>query len=89
MKISQLMSLQCSLVYASNVNYRWSIGRLWTVYNLHRDVSVFEAMVPFKGRSTLKQYMPMKPVICGFKVWMLADAHMGYDLVLKSTLGYG
>ena len=50
----------------------------WTVYNLHRDVSVDEAMVLFKGRSTLMQYMPMKPVKCGFKVWMLADAHTGY-----------
>ena len=29
-------------------------------------------MVPFKGISTLKQYLPMKPV------WMLADAHTGY-----------
>ena len=48
-----------------------------TAYNLHRDVSVDEAMVPFKGRSTLKQYMPMKPVKHGFKVWMLADAHTG------------
>jgi len=32
------------------------------VCNLHRDVSVDEAMVAFKGTSTLKQYMPMKPV---------------------------
>ena len=56
-KISQLISLPRSLVYASNVNYRWSIGRFWTVYNLHRDVIVDEAMVPFKGKSTLKQYI--------------------------------
>ena len=35
-------------------------------------------MVPFKGRSTLKQYMPMKPVKRGFKAWMLADSHTGY-----------
>ena len=26
----------------------------------------------------MKQYMPMKPVKRGFKVWMLADAHTGY-----------
>lgn len=26
----------------------------------------------------MKQYMPKKPVKCGFKVWMLADAHTGY-----------
>ena len=35
-------------------------------------------MVPFKGRSTLKQYMPKKPLRRGFKVWMLADSHTGY-----------
>jgi len=34
------------------------LGRFQAVYNLHRDVSVDEAMVAFKGRSTLKQYMP-------------------------------
>ena len=49
-----------------------------SMYNLHREVSIDEAMVPFKGRSSMKQYMPMKPVKRGFKVWMLADAHTGY-----------
>ena len=32
------------------------------VYNLHKEVSIDEAMVPFKGRSSLKQYMPKKSV---------------------------
>ena len=32
----------------------------------------------FKGRSTLKQYMPKKPVRRGIKVWMRADAESGY-----------
>ena len=48
------------------------------VYNLHRDISVDEAMIPFKGRSSLKQYIPNKPVKRGIKVWMLADAVNGY-----------
>ena len=48
------------------------------VYGMHRDVSVDEAMIPFKGRSSLKQYMPKKPVKRGIKVWMLADATNGY-----------
>ena len=47
------------------------------VYSLHRDVSIDEAMIPFKGRSSMKQYLPMKPVKRGFKVWMLADSN-GY-----------
>ena len=53
-------------------------GRFHSVYNVHRDVSVDEAMIPFKRRSSLKQYMPNKPVKRGIKVWALADAKNGY-----------
>ena len=52
--------------------------RLSAVCEIGRDVSIDEAMVPFKGRSSLKQYMPMKPTKRGFKVWMCADAQTGY-----------
>ena len=41
-------------------------------------MSVDEAMILFKGRSSLKQYMPKKPVRRGKKVWALADASNGY-----------
>lgn len=34
-------------------------------------------MVAFKGKSSLKQYVPLKPVKRGYKVWCLADAHTG------------
>ena len=37
-------------------------------YNIHREVSVDEAMVVFKGRSSLKQYMLLKPTKRGYKV---------------------
>ena len=48
------------------------------LYNLHRDVAVDEAMIKFQGRSTLKQYVPKKPIKRGIKVWVLADSHNGY-----------
>ena len=35
-------------------------------------------MIKFTGCSTLKQFMPMKPVKRGIKVWALADSHNGY-----------
>lgn len=41
--------------------------------NLHEHVAVDESMIRFKGRSSLKQYMPKKPIKRGFKVWILAD----------------
>ena len=44
------------------------------MYNPHKDVSIDEAMIPFKGRSSMKQYMPKKPVKRGFKICMRADA---------------
>ncbi len=42
------------------------------VYQPERDFSVDEAMVKFQGRSSLEQYLPMKPVERGIKVWVLA-----------------
>ena len=53
-------------------------ARFAELYDLHREVAVDEAMIKFTGRSTLKQYMPMKPVKRGIKVWVLGDSHNGY-----------
>ena len=47
------------------------------LYQPQRDVSIDEAMVKFQGRSSLKQYLPLKPVKRGRKVWVLADTN-GY-----------
>lgn len=40
--------------------------------------SIDESMILFKGRSTMKQYMPMKPIKRGYKVWVRADPVTGY-----------
>lgn len=48
------------------------------VCNPGKEISVDEAMIPFKGRSSLKQYLPLKPIKRGIKVWMRADAVSGY-----------
>ena len=53
-------------------------ARFEKTYNHGREVSIDEAMVPFKGRSSMKQYLPMKPVKRGFKVWVLAVGNTGY-----------
>ena len=36
-------------------------------------MTVDEAMIKFQ-----KQYMPLRPIKSGIKVWILADAHNGY-----------
>ncbi|GBP05487.1 PiggyBac transposable element-derived protein 4 [Eumeta japonica] len=40
--------------------------------------SIDESMIVFKGRSSLKQYMPLKPIKRGFKVWCRCDSSTGY-----------
>ena len=47
-------------------------------YRPHRENAIDKAMIPFKGRSALKQYIPMKPIKWGFKVWVRADSIKGY-----------
>lgn len=43
------------------------------VYNGTNQLSIDESMILFKGRSTLKQYNPMKPIKRGYNLWCLAD----------------
>ena len=47
-------------------------------YQPHCECAIDEAMIPFQGRSALKQYLPLKPVKRGIKVWVRADSHNGY-----------
>ena len=61
--------------------------RFQRVNNLNKDVSVEEAMIPFKGRSSMKQYLPLKPTKRGIKVWVLADAHTCYVSRLQVYTG--
>lgn len=55
-------------------------------YHGTRELSVDESMIKFKGRSTLKQYNPMKPIKRGYKLWCIAD-QKGY--ILKYSVYQG
>ena len=61
--------------------------RFLSMYNPHRDISIDEAMIKFKGRSSMKQYMPKKPIKRGFKVWVRGDAINGYVSELEVYAG--
>ena len=47
-------------------------------YSPHQHQSIDEAMIAFKGRNSMKQYMPKKPTKRGFKVWVRAGSTNGY-----------
>ena len=58
-----------------------------TLYVPHRENAVDEAMMKFKGRSSLKQYMPKKPIKRGYKVWCRCDSHNGFTCDFQVYLG--
>lgn len=59
--------------------------------NPHRCIAIDESMIKFKGRSTLKQYMPKKPIKRGYKIWALADSEgylFDFDIYTGKTKDY-
>ena len=61
--------------------------RFLSQYNTHEELSVDEAMIPFKGRLSIKQYMKDKPTKWGIKVFVLADERNGYTVRLQIYAG--
>ncbi|KAG8258922.1 hypothetical protein J6590_108260 [Homalodisca vitripennis] len=49
--------------------------------------SIDESMAKFKGRSSLKQYLPLKPIKRGIKLWERCDAETGYCYDLNVYVG--
>ena len=47
-------------------------------YQPHQQLAVYEAMILFKGHSMTKQYLPLKPIKRGYKMWCLCDSSNGY-----------
>jgi len=43
-------------------------------WNPSENQCVDESMIKFKGRSSMKQYIPNKPVKRGYKIWVRADS---------------
>ena len=47
-------------------------------FNQEANVAVDEAMIAFKGQTSLKQYLKSKPKKWGMKAWVLAGSKSGY-----------
>ena len=52
-----------------------------------KEQTIDEGMVAFKGRVKYLQYLPMKPVKRGIKMWLRADALSGYIQQMDVYLG--
>lgn len=53
-------------------------NKFMSEYKPHKEVTVDESMIPFKGRLGMKQYMKDKPIKFGIKMWVLADSVSSY-----------
>ena len=56
-------------------------------YKPEKEIAIDEAMVPFKGRSTLRQYLPAKPTKWGMKVWCACESATSYLLQFSVYCG--
>nr|CAH7730523.1 unnamed protein product [Callosobruchus chinensis]CAH7746626.1 unnamed protein product [Callosobruchus chinensis] len=64
-----------------NFNKLYKLGSLLTTlsrtykefYSPTEFQAIDESMIKYKGRSSMKQYMPAKPTKRGYKVWVRAD----------------
>ena len=54
-------------------------------YQTHQQLAVDEAMILFKGRNVMKQYMPLKPIKRGYKMWCLCHYTLGLVTVVTRT----
>lgn len=67
--------------------YNNLIHKFSTVYKPHKNISVDEGMVPWKGNLSFKVFMKDKPKRYGMKAYMLCDSHNGYVLKFKLYTG--
>ena len=50
------------------------------LYTPDQYLTIDETMIRFNGRSSMKVYMPLKPIKYGFKAYVLAESKSGYVL---------
>ena len=54
------------------------LARFQRIYCPHRELSIDETMIGFKGRVSFIQYCPLKRTKWGLKAFVLADSETGY-----------
>ena len=67
--------------------YEDILRRFDRVYNPHRELSIDEGTVPWKGRLRFKVYNRNKPKKYGMKAYMMCDATNGYILKFHLYVG--
>ena len=77
-------------VSVDKTNKMWKVQNVLDYHNKRfraeycprRELSIGETMLKFKGRLSIKQYIKIKPIKWGIKIFTLAEAKTGYELNL-------
>lgn len=56
-------------------------------YDLHKNISIDECMIPWRGRLSFRQFIASKPIRFGIKVWVLADSESKYIYRQQLSIG--
>lgn len=56
-------------------------------YTLAEYTTIDEQLVPFRGRTKLRQYIPSKPAKYGLKIWTICDARTWYTHKMEVYVG--
>ena len=56
-------------------------------YVAHKENSIDEAMIKFRGTLAFHQYLPAKPTKYGVKVWVRVDSINGYACKFQVSVG--
>ena len=60
------------------------------IYNLEREITVDECIIPYKGKYCfIRQFMPKKPVRFGIKAWLLASSKSRFVYTIEVYFGEG
>ncbi|XP_050293785.1 piggyBac transposable element-derived protein 4-like [Anthonomus grandis grandis] len=60
-------------IMTSFTKFAHSLMPYQILIKIHLYQAIDESMIRFKGRSSIRQYMPMKPIKRGYKVWVRSD----------------
>jgi len=75
-RIFKIAPVVSEIIYQSNKYYK-----------PEKEITIDESMISFRGRCSLVQYMPAKPIKYGLKAFLLCEAKIGYVFKWKLFTG--
>lgn len=79
----------CDRLYKIEPVYNYLLEKFKTVYTPHQNLSLDEAMIPWRGKLKFKTYNPRKLTKYGILVRVLSESQTGYICNMEIYCGQG